>query len=90
MSDPAKDLIRLIEEREEFVTGDDGFVYWAPHMAAVQHPNGGTTGGGGFVAEWELRVIADELQRRNAPWQAEIDKYFDECHDGAGTPGSKS
>ena len=48
----------------DLVTGDDGFVIFWP-----------VTNKGGFTAH-DLRMIADELDRLNAKWSAEIDAYF--------------
>lgn len=44
----------------------DGFYYYFPK------PNGGS------LSPWMLRAIADELDRRNAPWDAQIEQYFKE------------
>lgn len=54
------------EKMNEFVTLDDGFVYYWPPT------------GCGALSAYQLREIADELDRRNAPWQADINKYFEE------------
>lgn len=59
------EIIRKSEANGDFVTGDDGFVVFWPEGQC-----------GGFEA-WHLRVIADELDRRNASWQAEISSFFD-------------
>ena len=57
------DLIDRIPPKD-FVTGDDGFaVYWPDFTR-------------GAMTAGNLRTIADELDRRNAPWQSEIDAYF--------------
>jgi hypothetical protein len=59
-------IVRLAHERGDIVAGDDGFyVYW---------PTRNTMGA---VDAHQLRILADELDRMNAPWQAEIDKFFD-------------
>jgi len=47
------------------VTAEDGFVYWWPE------------GLGGFVAAHNLRKLADELDKRNAVWNKNINDYFD-------------
>lgn len=44
---------------KDFVTFEDGYVYFWP------------TGNGGFEAH-QLREIADELDRRNADWDAKV------------------
>lgn len=50
----------------EFVTDLDGCVYFWPIR------------GSGHFAAHHLRWIADELDRRNAPMIAEMDRYFAE------------
>lgn len=50
----------------DLVTGDDGFVLYWPE---------GRKGALNAVA---LRALADELDRRNAPHQAQLDKFFEE------------
>ncbi len=57
-------LVALAQEKGDFVTGDDGFVFFWP------------TGCRCGLAEWELRVLANELERRNADWSAKMDEYF--------------
>ena len=49
----------------DFVTGDDGFVAFWPNC-------------NGSLSATDLRTIADELDRRNAPWAAEIEAYFNQ------------
>jgi hypothetical protein len=56
-------VIRLCEERGEFVTDLDGFVVW------WQESNTGV------LSAADLRTIAAELDRRNAPWTAQLDAY---------------
>lgn len=60
-------IIRLAEERGEFVTDVDGFVYWWPSVNP-EHV--------GHLSAFSLRFLADELDRRNAPWEAQIEEYF--------------
>jgi hypothetical protein len=60
-------VCRLAEEWGEFVTDVDGFVYWWP-SAKPEHA--------GHFSPYQLRILADELDRRNAPWQAVIDAEF--------------
>jgi type IV secretory pathway VirJ component len=57
------DIIKMLEEQGELVTGDDGFVYYWPSK-------------NGALSAHDLRIIADELDRRNARWEAEITAYF--------------
>lgn len=54
-------IIRISDEREEFVTFDCGYVYFWPE--GHRH---------GAYSPWMLRALADELDRRNAPWDAQI------------------
>jgi hypothetical protein len=62
------DIAKLATERGEFVVGDDGYyVYW-PTTEPYQHADGGWTGGGGSYTAADLRSLADELDRLNAPW----------------------
>lgn len=73
----SKELIEKINKKEEFITFEDGFVYyWA-------------TGQGGF-SSWQLRVIADELDKRNKSWQENISKYFEENEDQNGGSSLRS
>ncbi len=60
-------MVRLTEERREFIHLEDGYVYFAPTGTPY-----------GAFAAWMLRALADELDRRNAPWEADINRYFDE------------
>lgn len=54
---------------KNFVVGDDGYyIYWP-------------TGNGGAYDANCLRIIADELDRLNEPWDAEIKAYFDILED---------
>lgn len=57
-------FIASAESEGEFVTGDDGYVvYWPKHC-------------GGAFSAWTLRAFADELDRRNAAWDAHMQEYF--------------
>lgn len=58
-------IVASADSQGEFVTGDDGFVIYWPK------------GCYGAFAAWHLRAIADELDRRNAEWEARIREYFD-------------
>lgn len=64
----AETLARVFEEmdeRREFFTDADGYIYWWPvdstrgHLSAVL-----------------LRAIADELDRRNKPWDDQVQAAF--------------
>lgn len=57
-------LISMVDERTEFIPMDDGYLCYAP------------TGNDGGLSAWMLRAIADELDRRNAPHDADIARYF--------------
>jgi hypothetical protein len=59
MDDEKARLIAAAEKHGDFVTGDDGYVMYWP----------GTRSTGGWSA-WMLRALADELDRRNAEWDA--------------------
>jgi hypothetical protein len=58
-------MVAMSEERKEFVTLEDGFVYFWPDGS----PHGA-------LSPWVLRALADELDKRNAVWQAVIDGAF--------------
>lgn len=58
-------IIEIIDERGEFVMDVDGYIYYWPQ-------------GQGCLAPHHLRWIADELDRRNKPWDDEINRYFSE------------
>ena len=56
-------ILQMAEERGDFVRGDDGYwVFW-PDRTNV-----------GALAAWELRVLADELDRLNAEWDQVVTK----------------
>jgi hypothetical protein len=57
-------IIQLADEHGEFVTDVDGFVKWWPKTA-------------GCLSEHDLRTLANEMERRNAAWTADINKYFE-------------
>jgi hypothetical protein len=67
-----QELIQIIQDRGEFVAMEDGYICWWPHMGPVRHADGGMTGGGGAMSAPELRVIADELDRRNKDWDEQV------------------
>lgn len=50
-------VIEVADNRREFVQDVDGYVYW--------WPDGSTNG---HLAACHLRILADELDRRNKPW----------------------
>lgn len=56
-------VVSLSTLREEFVTFSDGYVQWWPDGS----PHGG-------LSSWHLRVIANELERRNRVWDARVRK----------------
>lgn len=49
---------------DDLVMDVDGFVYYWPN-------------GQGQLSAWMLRALADELDRRNAAWESEIEQYFE-------------
>jgi len=59
ISTPEMDLIEKLDEREEFGPLEDGYIYWFPS-------------GQGAVCPWELRTIADELDKRNDTWHKQV------------------
>lgn len=55
-------LIELIDSREDFIRCEDGYIkYWSGAFA-------------GAMSSGDLRTIADELDRRNAEWDAIVRK----------------
>ncbi len=52
---------------EEFVTDVDGYVYWWPRDFPYGH----------FAAH-HLRAIADELDKRNAQWDAQVKRDMED------------
>ena len=59
----AKELIEQLNEFNEIILLDDGFYCFWP-----QEP--------GAFSSWQLRIIADELDRLNKPINDELDKLF--------------
>lgn len=57
-------IIRITDERQDFVHDVDGYVYYCPNAT------------NGHLSAWMLRALADELDHRNAPWDAQINQYF--------------
>lgn len=57
-------IIKLADERGEFQALEDGFVYYWPS-------------GGGAISAHQLRLLADELDRRNADWERQLSEYFE-------------
>lgn len=60
----ASRIIERANEAGDFVTGDDGYVVFWP-----------TLNKGAFSAD-VLRELADELDRRNEPWDRQMAEYF--------------
>jgi hypothetical protein len=56
-----KRVVALSGERNEFVTFTDGYVHYWP----AGSPNGA-------LSSWHLRVLADELDRRNRAWDVKV------------------
>jgi hypothetical protein len=55
-------VIETCERALEFQASDDGFIGWWPAKTR------------GYLTSCDLRIIADELDRRNAEWQRTIDE----------------
>jgi hypothetical protein len=51
---------------KDFIPLEDGYYYYWPRP-----------GKGGFSAD-NLRAIADELDRKNKPWDDQVQAYFNE------------
>lgn len=64
-------IIELADERKEFVALEDGYSYYWPKE-------------GGALSTNDLRVLADELDRRNAPWDKVVKDYFKDTKDVEG------
>lgn len=58
-------VLDIVKQRGEFFQIEDGSYVYAPKFDHVQHTDGSWTGGGGFWSAYELRVIAQELDRLN-------------------------
>jgi len=58
-------MFATMEERKEFFTDVSGYIYWWPHEST-----------GGFLSSHQLRAIADELDRRNKPFDDEVQAFF--------------
>ena len=56
-------IIQVAEERGEFIYLEDGYLYYAPD-------------GIGAISAQQLRILADELDRRNKNWDDQINEYF--------------
>lgn len=56
-----KDFLRRVSEREVFQKLEDGFTYFF-------------LGDNGGISTQQLRWLADELDRRNTAWQAQIER----------------
>lgn len=57
-----KDFIALLYKDNEILCDDSGFYQFWPVW------------GKGYYTSYLLRAIADELDRKNAPWQAQIER----------------
>jgi hypothetical protein len=66
MSSVTERVIKQADERKEFAQDVDGFVYWWPSQETT-----------GAFSGYILRAIADELDRRNAEWNKQINNYFE-------------
>jgi len=59
-------VINMTHARNEFIVGDDGFVVFWPSRPDM-----------GALTPSDLRILADELDRMNADWQAMLDRYME-------------
>ena len=57
-------FINSLDEAGDFVFNDDGYIYYCPEKS------------NGYLSAHQLRFIADELDKRNKPWDDSIAKYF--------------
>jgi len=55
-------VLRLADEHGDFVRGEDGYTYYWPTNGANR----------GYLPSWALRVLADEMDKRDATWDAII------------------
>lgn len=53
----------------DFLMKEDGFYDWWPNAEL---------GPGGFWSAWMLRAMAEKLDELNAPYQAELNAYFEQ------------
>lgn len=56
-----EELIKRCDLRGDFLMGEDGYWVWWPEEGIL-----------GFLESWALRVIADELDKRNEDWDKKI------------------
>jgi hypothetical protein len=73
-------IIKMAEARNEFACLEDGFCYYWPS----QH---------GAISSYQLRQLADELDKRNKKWSEEIDEYFrnqQRSDSGSGVDGGQA
>jgi hypothetical protein len=62
-----KRCVGVAQSRNEFVTDVDGFVYYWPSATV-----------GGHLSAFQLRAIANELDKRNKDLEENINKYFEQ------------
>ncbi len=65
MKDLKQHIISTTEERKEFITDIDGFIYWWPEGSRRGH-----------LSSAHLRILADELDKKNEAWDRQIKDYF--------------
>lgn len=63
IADERARVVSISTQRDEFVTFEDGYCHWWPSGS----PNGA-------LSSWHLRVLADELDRRNQRWDKQVRK----------------
>lgn len=64
-------LIKTLYDRKEIMPMEDGYNYYCPSK------------GGGALSPWELKTIANELDRINKAWDDEVSRALNEHRDKA-------
>ena len=58
-----KDIVKHAEKHGEFVTLEDGYIYYWPSMQ-------------GALTSDDLRELANEIDERNDAWDKQVKDYF--------------
>lgn len=77
--DYIKRVIDVFDERGDFVSEVDGYIYFWPGNIKGSIINVAYTSA-------DLRIIADELDKRNASWDKQLKEYFE--NESNGNPSS--
>jgi len=64
MNQEAQKIIQRVDEAGDIFPLEDGFYYYG-------------SSGGGALSSWNLRVIADELDKRNKDWDDQLNEHFE-------------